>query len=99
MLFGAIFTVRGPNCGSDDQQQNTLKTMIPKRLTVFCKLVIVSIVIGFNKNFKVTVQKCRFDENKDWGAFDSSLQIGHAFGPNGVQRDFYRKGSKLTLWW
>ena len=38
-------------------------------------------------------------ENKDWGAFDSTLQIGHAFGPNGVQRDFYRKGSKLTLWW
>ena len=38
-------------------------------------------------------------ENKDWEAFDSTLQIGHAFGPNGDQRDFYRKGSKLTLWW
>ena len=23
-------------------------------------------------------------ENKDWEAFDSTLQIGHAFGPNGV---------------
>ena len=39
-----------------------LKTMIPKRLTVFCKLVIVSFVMRFNKNFNVRVPKCRFDE-------------------------------------
>ena len=104
MVFGAIFTVRGPNCGSDDQQQNTLKTMIPKRLTVFCKLVIVSFVMGLNKNFKVRVPKCPFDERhqklgecEDREACDSTLHIGHLFGPNGVQRDFCRKGSKLTL--
>ena len=33
--------------------------MIPQRLTVFCKLVIVFFVMGFNKNFKVRVLKCR----------------------------------------
>ena len=35
--------------------------MIPQRLTVFCKLVIVSLV-GFSKYFKVRVPKHRFDE-------------------------------------
>ena len=28
---------------------------------------------------------------------ESTLKIGHLFGPNGDQQDFYRKGSKLTL--
>ena len=36
-------------------------------------------------------------ENEDLEARDSTLQIGHLFGRNGVQRDSYRKGSKLTL--
>ena len=27
------------------------------------------------------------------------MRIGHIFGPNGVLRDYYQKGSKLTLWW
>ena len=39
-----------------------LKTIISRRWTVFCKLFIVSFVMGFNKNLKVTVSKCRFDE-------------------------------------
>ena len=39
-----------------------LKTMIPRRLTVFSKLVIITLVMGFNKNFKVKVPKCRFHE-------------------------------------
>ena len=30
-------------------------------------------------------------ENKDWEACDSTLQIGHVFGRNGVQQDFYPK--------
>ena len=37
-------------------------------------------------------------ENKDWEAFDNTLQIGHAFGPNGVQREFYNNSSKMSLW-
>ena len=82
------------------------KTMIPRRLTVFCKLIIVSFVMGFNKNFKVTVLKCRFDERHQktrWirrlRGFWRYFAIGHLFGRNGDQRDFYRKASKLTLWW
>ena len=38
----------------------------------------------------------KLGENEDVQACDSTLQIGHLFGGNGVQRDFYRKGSKLT---
>ena len=40
-----------------------LKTTIPRLLTIFCKLVIVSLVMGLNKNFKVRVPNCRFDES------------------------------------
>ena len=36
--------------------------MIPWRLTVFCKLVIVLLVMGFSKYFKVRVPKHRFHE-------------------------------------
>ena len=39
-----------------------LKTMVSRRFTVFCKLVIVFLVVGLNKNFKVRDQKCRFDQ-------------------------------------
>ena len=69
--------------------------MIPRRLTVFCKLVIASFVMGFNKNFKVRVPKWRFDERhqklgeyEDWEACESSLQIGHLFGRNGFSEIF-----------
>ena len=41
----------------------------------------------------------KLGENEDWEACDSTLQIGHLFGRNGVQPDFYSKGSTLTLWW
>ena len=40
-----------------------LKTKIPRLLTIFCKLVIISLVMGLNKNFKVRVPNCRFDES------------------------------------
>ena len=38
-------------------------------------------------------------EFEDWKACDTTLHIGHLFGPNVYQGDFNRKGSKLTLWW
>ena len=41
----------------------------------------------------------KLGENEEWEACDSTLQIGHLFGRNGDQRDFYRKASNLTLWW
>ena len=39
-----------------------LKTMIPRRLTLFWKLVIVFFVMGLKRSFKVRVAKCRLDE-------------------------------------
>ena len=41
----------------------------------------------------------KLGENEDSEPRDSTLQIGRLFGRNGGQRDFYRKGFKLTLWW
>ena len=58
-------------------------------------LIIFCVVMLFSENFTVTAQWCRFGEYE--GACDSTLQIGHLFGPNKDQRDFYRKGFKLTL--
>ena len=78
--------------------------MIQRRLTVFSKLVIISLVMGFNKNFKVRVPKYRFDKrHQKVGKYensegcDSSLQIGNLLEQNGDQRDFYPKPSKLTF--
>ena len=41
-------------------ESTMVKTKIQRR--VFCKLVIVFFVMGFNKNFRVRVPKRRFDE-------------------------------------
>ena len=47
--------------------------MIPRRLTVFCKLVIVFFVMGFNKNFKVRVLKFRLMKSiKKLGEYEYS---------------------------
>ena len=74
-----------------------LKTMIARRLTVFSKLVIITLVMGFHKNLKEKFQSVGFmkgtkklGENKDWEACDSTFQIGNLFGRNEDQRDFYR---------
>ena len=37
-------------------------------------------------------------EFEDWKACDSTLHIGHLFGPNVDQRDFYLKSLKVTHW-
>ena len=39
----------------------------------------------------------KLGECEDCEACDSTLHIGHLFGPDGIERHFYRKGSKLTL--
>ena len=36
-------------------------------------------------------------ENDDFEACDSILQIGYGLLRNGVQREFYRKSSKMTV--
>ena len=41
----------------------------------------------------------KLGEYEYWVACNSTSQIGHIFGPNGVLRDYYQKDSKLTLSW
>ena len=61
--FGTNSIVRTPKFRCDDQTaKHFLKRMIPRRLTVFCKLINISLVMGVNKNFKVRVAKSRFNE-------------------------------------
>ena len=52
----------------------------------------------FSKYFKVRVPNTGLMKGmkkyKDGEACDSTFQYGHVFFPNGVQRDFCRKGSK-----
>ena len=52
--------------------------MILRRLTVFWKLVIVSFVMGFNKNFKVRVLKSieKQGEYEYSEACDRAMKIG-----------------------
>ena len=39
----------------------------------------------------------KLGEYEDREACESTLQIGHLFGPIADQEDFYREGSKLSL--
>ena len=58
----------------------------------FDSILIILFVMDFNKNFKVRVPKCPFDEKhkkkldkcEDSEACDSTLHIGHLLGPDGV---------------
>ena len=38
-------------------------------------------------------------ENEYFKAFDSILQIGPSFLPNGVKQEFWSKSSKMSFWW
>ena len=57
------------------EAKHWLKTMFPRRLTVFCKLVIVSFVMGFNKNLKVRGPKCGFDERHQKTRWKRRLRV------------------------
>ena len=67
--FGTNSIVRTPKFRCDDQTaKRFLKRMIPRRLTVFCKLVNISLVMGVKKNLKKRVAKSWFDQRhqKTW---------------------------------
>ena len=59
MALSDKFTVTASKCRSDGKHPK--KTMIQRRLTVFCKLAILWEVIGFSKNFIVKAPKCAYD--------------------------------------
>ena len=76
-----------------------------RRLTLFCKLAILWAVIGFSKNFTVTVRKCDYHGKhqetrskrrfRDLENFFSKLQI--FWFVTGFSKDFYRESLKVTL--
>ena len=43
-------------------KKNKLRRIILRRLTVFWKLVIFWVVIGFSENFTVKAKKCNYPE-------------------------------------
>ena len=98
MQVGHILGENGVRRDFDIKNCKLLKTMFPRRLTVFCEFVIVSFVMELNKNFKVRGPKCGFDKKrakKDYyEASDNLLQTGHLLGSNRVQGEFHRKSSK-----
>ena len=75
-------------------------------MTVLGKLVIFLVVTGFREIFTVRAPNPRCDDkqekqaNKDYyEASDCVLEIGYLLGSNRVQREFYRKSSKMYLSW
>ena len=71
-------------------------------MTVLGKLVIFLVVTGFREIFTVRAPNPRCDDkqekqaNKDYyEASDCVLEIGYLLGCNRVQREFYRKTSKM----
>ena len=71
-------------------------------MTVLGKLVMFLVVTGFKEIFTVRAPNPRSDDkqekqaNKDYyEASDCVLEIGYLLGSNRVQREFYRKSSKM----
>ena len=71
-------------------------------MTVLGKLVMFLVVTGFREIFTVRAPNPRSDDkqekqaNKDYyEASDCVLEIGYLLGCNRVQREFYRKSSKM----
>ena len=82
-----------------------LKTRIPQRLTVFCKLAIVLVVTGISEIFTVRPPNWRSDDKQEneakndyYEASDSFLQICHLLGKNRVQLEFHTNSRKMSLW-
>ena len=73
-----------------------------RRLTDFCKLVIFLVLTGISEISTVRAPNWRSHNKqekqakKDYcEATESVLEIGYLLGSNTVQREFYRKSSKM----
>ena len=69
-------------------------------VTVICQLVIFWATMSFSANFTVIavmLSTKALAENDDFVAGDSILLIGHRLVCNGLQRQFYRKRSKMSF--
>ena len=73
-----------------------------RRVTVLCKLDIFLVLTGFSDIFTVRAQNWRSDDKQEkqakkdyYQASDCVLEIGYLLGSNTVQREYYRKSSKI----
>ena len=81
---------------------NSMKTIIKRRVTEFCKSTIFCVKMGLSDIFTVRPSNCRSDDKqkkqagKDYfKASDSVLEIGYFSGSNRVQRQSHPKSSKM----
>ena len=79
-----------------------MKTKIERRVRVLCKLVIFLVISGIGEIFTVRAPNSRINDKQEKQAkkdycetSDSVLEIGYLLGSNRVQREFYRKNSKM----
>ena len=79
-----------------------MNTKIAKRVTVLCNMVIFLVTTGISEIFTVRAPNWRSDDKQEkqakkdyFEASDSVLEFGYFLGSNTVQREFYRKSSKM----
>ena len=79
-----------------------MNTKITRRVTVLCNMVIFLVTTGISEIFTVKALNGRSDDKQEkqakkdyFEASDSVLEIGYFLGSNRVQREFYRKSSKM----
>ena len=79
-----------------------MNAKIKRRVTVLCTLVIFLVLTEISEIFTVKAPNGRSDDKyekqakKDYfQASDCVLEIGYLLGSNKVQREFYRKSSKM----
>ena len=79
-----------------------MNTKITRRVTVLCNMVIFLVTTGISEIFTVKAPNGRSDDKQEkqakkdyFEASDCVLEIGYLLGSNRVQREFYRKSSKM----
>ena len=79
-----------------------MNAKIKRRVTVLCTLVIFLVRTGISEIFTVKAPNGRSDDKQEkqakkdyFEASDCVLEIGYLLGSNRVQREFYRKSSKM----
>ena len=79
-----------------------MNAKIARRVTVLCILVIFIVLTGLSDIFTVRAPNWRSDDKQEkqakkdyYEAPDCVLEIGYILGSNRVQREFYRKSSKM----
>ena len=82
---------------TDDSEE--FKSILQTGHRFLCNLGSTRILKKELQNVALMKGTKKLGENEDWEACVSTLQICHLFGRNLVQRDFYRKGFKLSIWW